>query len=621
MDINVNDLEKYFGKTHTNNSNEIFIVTGLHSKDERGNKRYNVKFLDDGSETVALGYNILDGKVGKKKTQETEEGTRVLVIGDVHAPFSKSGYREFCIKMYRKHKCNKVVFIGDIIDNHYSSFHDSDPNGMGASEELQKAIKEIALFYKAFPDAKVCIGNHDCYDEETEILTTVGWKKGVELTEEDVVATYNMDKKTIEYQKPKTLIKRKVEGEMIEFKTQSIDLLVTPGHRMMFMEKEFKVSDSNYKIKEAYKLNSGMKYFALSSNNNKKDVESFNDDMIKLMAWVASDGSVLKGGRFVLYQSKNKGLVEIERILNSLGIEFVKKCRIRETEEICGKELKNKPLDSFEFYFRCDWLSCIYKDKYILPKELRCMSKRQIDIFINSFIDGDGTRYSDSSYRKDSEGEYTSSVIYGTEEMIDQLQSLCISNGWKATKRKYREKDFKLNLVPDKLNEGIRLNKQSKLIEYNGYVWCAEVENSTLVVRRNGNVSIQGNCLADRKAFKHGLSSRWIRTLDEVLNTPNWEFKDSFVIGDFLFTHGTGRNAKIRCKEDFYSVVQGHYHSESYVEHFVGSNGERKMAVQVGCGIDREKYAFSYGKNFKSPHINVAIIDVENKIAFHEYMN
>ncbi|MGL5717056.1 MAG: metallophosphoesterase [Paraclostridium sp.] len=164
MDINVNDLEKYFGKTHTNNSNEIFIVTGLHSKDERGNKRYNVKFLDDGSETVALGYNILDGKVGKKKIQEVEEGTRVLVIGDVHAPFSKSGYREFCIKMYRKHKCNKVVFIGDIIDNHYSSFHDSDPNGMGASEELQKAIKEIALFYKAFPDAKVCIGNHDCYD-------------------------------------------------------------------------------------------------------------------------------------------------------------------------------------------------------------------------------------------------------------------------------------------------------------------------------------------------------------------------------------------------------------------------------------------------------------------------
>lgn len=618
--VNINDIQKYFGKVHTSNSNEMYIVTGIAGKDNRGNKRYNIKFLDDFTESSALGYNILDGKVAKPLSRDEANGRKVLVIGDIHAPFSKSGYLEFCIKMYRKHKCTDVVFIGDIIDNHYSSFHDSDPDGMGAGEEAEAAKKEVALFYKAFPNAKVCVGNHDCYDEETEILTTAGWKKGIELTKEDVVGTYNMDKKTIEYQKPKTLIKRKVEGEMIEFKTQSIDLLVTPGHRMMFMEKDFKVSDTNYKIKEAYKLNSGMKYFALSSNNNKKDVESFNDDMVKLIALVASDGSVLKGGRFVLYQSKNKGLVEIERILNSLGIEFVKKCRIRETENICGKELKNKPLDSFEFYFRCDWLSCIYKDKYILPKELRCMSKRQIDIFINSFIDGDGTRYSDSSYRKDSEGEYTSSVIYGTEEMIDQLQSLCISNGWKATKRKYREKDFKLNLVPDKLNEGIKLNRQSKLVEYNGYVWCAEVENSTLVVRRNGNVSIQGNCIPDRKAFKAGLSSRWIKTLDEVLNTPNWDFKEEHRIGDFLFVHGVGRKASARCREDFVSIVQGHYHSESYIEHYVGSNGERKMAVQIGCGIDKEKYAFKYGKFFKTPHVNVAIIDIDNNVAFHEYM-
>ena len=34
---------------------------------------------------------------------------RVLVIGDVHAPFGKEGYLQFCIETYKKYQCNKVV--------------------------------------------------------------------------------------------------------------------------------------------------------------------------------------------------------------------------------------------------------------------------------------------------------------------------------------------------------------------------------------------------------------------------------------------------------------------------------------------------------------------------------
>ena len=85
----------------------------------------------------------------------------VLVIGDLHAPFTKFGYLEFCKAMYYKYKCNQVVFIGDLLDNHFSSFHDTDPDGMGGREELYKAKTQIAEFYKAFPKAKVVLGNHD----------------------------------------------------------------------------------------------------------------------------------------------------------------------------------------------------------------------------------------------------------------------------------------------------------------------------------------------------------------------------------------------------------------------------------------------------------------------------
>jgi hypothetical protein len=88
-------------------------------------------------------------------------GNRVLCIGDLHEPFCLDGYLEFCIEMYKKHSCNKVVFIGDCIDNHYSSYHETDADGLGGGNELDLAIEKISKWYEAFPQADVTIGNHD----------------------------------------------------------------------------------------------------------------------------------------------------------------------------------------------------------------------------------------------------------------------------------------------------------------------------------------------------------------------------------------------------------------------------------------------------------------------------
>tara|TARA_R110000796_G_scaffold101519_1_gene210205 strand:+ start:278 stop:1069 length:792 start_codon:yes stop_codon:yes gene_type:complete len=87
--------------------------------------------------------------------------SRVLVIGDLHCPFDLDKYLDHCIKMYKEYNCNEVVFIGDIIDSHYSSYHDSDPDGFGAGEELERAVYRVSRYYKAFPNATVILGNHD----------------------------------------------------------------------------------------------------------------------------------------------------------------------------------------------------------------------------------------------------------------------------------------------------------------------------------------------------------------------------------------------------------------------------------------------------------------------------
>ena len=86
---------------------------------------------------------------------------RILVIGDIHAPFELDGYLEFCKETYARFNCNQVVFIGDIIDNHYSSYHDTDPDGFGGGEELDRAIERVQKWYEEFPIADVIIGNHD----------------------------------------------------------------------------------------------------------------------------------------------------------------------------------------------------------------------------------------------------------------------------------------------------------------------------------------------------------------------------------------------------------------------------------------------------------------------------
>lgn len=115
------------------------------------------------------------------------------------------------------------------------------------------------------------------------------------------------------------------------------------------------------------------------------------------------------------------------------------------------------------------------------------------------------------------------------------------------------------------------------------------------------------DAIPNRKAFAGGLSSRWVKDIGEVLDTPTWTYAEEFMIHDMLFTHGTGRQAKSRCLQEGVSVVQGHFHSKTYLEYFQHRDG-LKFALQLGCGIDREEMAFAYGKNFAVPQLNCGVI-------------
>jgi hypothetical protein len=85
----------------------------------------------------------------------------VLVLPDLHAPFIIPGFLEFTKSIYDKYNCNAVHFTGDLLDNSFSSFHEICPDGMSAGDELKAAIEQIKPFHDLYPQATVCIGNHD----------------------------------------------------------------------------------------------------------------------------------------------------------------------------------------------------------------------------------------------------------------------------------------------------------------------------------------------------------------------------------------------------------------------------------------------------------------------------
>ena len=110
-----------------------------------------------------------------------------------------------------------------------------------------------------------------------------------------------------------------------------------------------------------------------------------------------------------------------------------------------------------------------------------------------------------------------------------------------------------------------------------------------------------------RKAQTGGVPRKWIKEYNQVLEVPKWTFQTELVIDDVLYIHGEAGTARTKAKADLQSVVQGHLHTQLYVEYFVGRN-RRIFGLQVGCGIDHEAYAFNYAKAGKKPAIGCGVV-------------
>lgn len=91
----------------------------------------------------------------------TGDKDNVLIVGDLHIPFDLPGYLEFCREVQEFFNCGKVIQIGDCVDYHASSYHETIPEGWSAKDELDYAKVRIKEWERVFPEVTVTLGTHD----------------------------------------------------------------------------------------------------------------------------------------------------------------------------------------------------------------------------------------------------------------------------------------------------------------------------------------------------------------------------------------------------------------------------------------------------------------------------
>jgi len=387
---------------------------------------------------------------------------------------------------------NKFAMITNDLDTEYSTDYHMD----------------ALNFLKMFDDEDIDTVLYDppyCYDKETEVLTEDGWKFFDNLNENDVVATLNTTTNELEYQAINEIIKKRYSGKMIAFDSQSVNLFVTPNHKMWTKHSYY----SNYNFEDAIDVvdkNSWFKkacdyigyekeYFTLPAvellKTNKHGEKYKPTKQIKMDTWLSFLGLYISEGccknydyQISLTQKKIKNLKTSEMVLDALGYKYY---RDGNDYKIHDKQLWT--------YLKKYGKS---REKYIDP-DIKKLSKRQLEILLKYLMIGDGTniRYEKLNKQAGKMYHYTTNSYYtGSIRLMSDVSEICIKCGYGITvtpkKKKGYEDIYNIHMLGAK---DFKVKKDNiKIIDdFDDFVYCVSVPNKTVLVKRKGRVVWSGN--------------------------------------------------------------------------------------------------------------------------------
>lgn len=124
-----------------------------------------------------------------------------------------------------------------------------------------------------------------------------------------------------------------------------------------------------------------------------------------------------------------------------------------------------------------------------------------------------------------------------------------------------------------------------------------------------------------KRAFEAGIPSEMIRPYQEIIGAPDgWKWRERWKVDSkvpWVVQHGMGysgvnghRNAAL---DNGISTVIGHLHANGGVSH-VATACARFWAMNSGCLIDVEAYAFHYGKEARNkPTLGLGVVVDDGK--------
>jgi len=344
-------------------------------------------------------------------------------------------------------------------------------------KEVKQSMQEF-LFNLAVPTR---VG-FQCMSEDTEILTSDGWRGYSELEKGDLIKTFNVKKNMIEDKPIKKMFSREYEGVMYNLKNRIQDQLISPGHRIVrkkFQTDKWVLED----VEEVVKMKSPFIVPISGKNTNKK--HAISNEMIKLLAWVIAEGTSehsgqkhRHSGRITIYQSVLKNPEKFKEIISLLN-NFKLRYSVRDSSPSLGDSVKMIRLDAESSRKLHD----IFGDKEridFIPESIFNMNGEQSKLFLETFVKADGF-----------EG---CKIATTNKTILDGLQHVAVNAeyGFSVLTRKptIGKKDiYVLRLIE---HQDTYIQKVDK-VDYRGVIWCPNTDNETVIARRNGKVFITGN--------------------------------------------------------------------------------------------------------------------------------
>jgi predicted phosphohydrolase len=320
-------------------------------------------------------------------------------------------------------------------------------------------IEEVAKH----PGKKVTVLCGHCFDYETELLTRRGWTSRKNLTVGDEVATLNLQSGALEYNEIQAFADHQWDGPMHRISSRNIDLLVTPEHGLVGFNRYTGAPE----LFKASEWTEGEKVFKCAGTVQRDDL-TITDDEIRLAIWVAADGG-FEHQQVRFHLLKQRKIDRLRALLERMNIPFSSHEQAVGTVKIGISNQSSIIPSLFDA-----------KNK-TLPIAFRDLSPRQASILLEEYQHTDGWRSSFNGIK----------ISSSKEAEIDLLQELAAVSGRRSTKINRGASGFLLTI---NARHKTRLSLSNVEVDkYVGPVWCASVENGTLLVRRGGKTCITQN--------------------------------------------------------------------------------------------------------------------------------